>query len=62
MLVERNPCLDYDVVHIGFNCFSDMFLQACLDHALVSGAGVLEPEGHGVEAEWPIWGMNAVAA
>ena len=50
------PCLDYDVVHIGFNSFADLFLESCLNHALVCGVGILEPKGHGVEAEWPIWG------
>ena len=50
------PSFDDDVVHISFNCLADLFLQACLNHAFVCGAGVLEPEGHGVEAEWPISG------
>ena len=35
---------------------ADLFLQACLNHALVGGAGVFEPEGHSVEAERPVWG------
>ena len=35
--------------------FADLFLEACLDHALVGGADVLEPERHGVEAKRPIW-------
>ena len=50
------PSFDDDVIDVGFYCLADLLLQACLNHALVWGAGILEPEGHGVEAEWPIWG------
>ena len=50
------PGFDDDVVDISFNYLADLFLQACLNHALVSGPGIFEPEGHGVEVEWPIWG------
>ena len=42
--------------NICFNYLAGLFLQAYLNHALVGGVGVFEPEGHGVEAEWPIWG------
>ena len=50
------PSFNDDVVHICFNCLADLFLQECLNHALVGGPGVFKPEGHGVEAEWPVWG------
>ena len=50
------PNFNDDVVHVCFNCLADLFLQACLNHALVGGPDVFEPEGHGVEAEWPVWG------
>ena len=50
------PGFDDDVIDIGFNCLADLFLQACLNHALVGGADIFESEGHGVEAEWPMWG------
>ena len=50
------PSFDDDVIDVSFYRFADLFLQACLDHALVCHAGVLEPEGHGIEAKWPIWG------
>ena len=50
------PSFDDDVVHICFNCLADLFLQACLNHALLGGANVFEPERHSVEAERPIWG------
>ena len=48
--------LDDDVVHICFNCLANLFLQACLNHALVGGAGVFKPKGHSVEAERLVWG------
>ena len=50
------PSFDDDIVDVSFYRFADLFLQACLNHMLLCGACVLEPEGHGVEAEWPIWG------
>ena len=50
------PGFDDGVINVSFYCFANMFLQACLNHALICGAGVLEPEGHGIEAEWPVWG------
>ena len=39
------------IIYICFNCLVDLFLKACLDHALISGAGVFESERHSVEAE-----------
>ena len=50
------PSFDDDVIDVGLYCLADLLLQTCLNHALVCGANVLEPEGHGVEAEWPVWG------
>ena len=48
-------CFDYHVVHICLHCFAALFLQACLNHALISCAGIFEPERHGVETEGAIW-------
>ena len=50
------PSFDDDVIDVSFYRCADLFLQACLDHALVCRAGVLEPEGHSAEVEWPVWG------
>ena len=47
--------LDDHVVHVCLKCFADMFLQACLNHALVGCTGVSESERHGVEIERAVW-------
>ena len=55
--ISDSTCLVLnDVIHICFNCLVDLFLQACLNHALVGGANVFEPERHSVEAERPVGG------
>ena len=41
---------DY-VSYIYLHSFADLVFQACLNHALVGCAGVLEPGRHSVEAE-----------
>ena len=35
--------------------FCRFFFQACLNHALIGCAGILEPERHSVEAKRAIW-------
>ena len=37
-------------------CLADLFFQACLDHALVSGTSIFKPKRHSVETERPIRG------
>ena len=46
---------DDHVIHVRFNCFADLVGQTCLNHALICCAGVFEPEGHCVEAEFAVW-------
>ena len=53
---------DDDVIHVGLHCLADLFLEACLDHALVGGAGVLEPERQVLTQNGMYGVMNAVAA
>ena len=47
--------IDDDIVYIRLHCFADLGCQTCLNHALICCAGVFEPEGHYVKAEWSVW-------
>ena len=42
--------------HVCLHYFADLFFQACLNHALIGCTGIFEPERHGVETEWAVWG------
>ena len=46
-------CLDDDIIDIGLCVAPDLPLEASLNGLLVSGAGVLEAERHGVVAVGP---------
>ena len=48
---------DY-ILYICLQRLANLFFQACLNHALVGGADVFQPEGHSVEAERPVWGYK----
>ena len=48
--------LDDHIVYVCLDCFAYLGGQTCLNHALICCAGVFEPEGHHVEAEWAVWG------
>ena len=48
-------CFDDHIIYICLHCFADLACQTCLNHALICCAGVFEPEGHCVEAEWAVW-------
>src|SRR4051812_15018221 len=52
-----STCFDLTTtsIHIRLHCFADLVCQTCLYHALICCAGVFQPEGHCVEAEWVVW-------
>src|SRR3954470_22165929 len=47
-------CFNDHVIYVCLHCFADLICQTCLNHALICCAGVFEPEGHCVEAEWAV--------
>ena len=46
---------DDHIVYVCLYYFVDLFLQTCLNHALICCAGVFEPKRHCVETEWAVW-------
>ena len=55
LLMTRRVWFDDYVIHVCFNCLADLLLQACLNHALIGGTGIFEPERHGVKTEGAVW-------
>src|SRR3954462_7573885 len=51
-----STCLDLTTTSSTYasTCFADLVCQTCLNHALICCAGVFEPKGHCVEAEWAV--------
>ena len=46
---------DDHIVYVCLYCFADLFLQTCLNHALLCCAGVFEPKRHCVKIEGTVW-------
>ena len=40
LLMTRRVWFDDYVIHVCFNCLADLFLQACLNHALIGCTGI----------------------
>src|SRR3954465_11736836 len=48
-------CFYDHIIYVRLHCFADLVCQTCLNHALICRAGIFEPKGHCVEAEWVVW-------
>ena len=45
-VIRAEDTFHQHVIHVHFNCSSDLILEDFVNHALEGSPGVFEPEGH----------------